>query len=284
MLGVALSFALATSVSAQIRASERATVAQTIDGTVITVEYARPQGRGRRDLFGGRGKGVVHWGEMWTPGANWATTLEVNRPVRLNGQEVPAGKYSVWFVPQERAPWTVHLNRNPRLYHTQGPKPDAHFITVSTTPRREDHLDVLTFDFPQVTQSGATLRMRWGRTAMTLEIAVRPSRPAAGMAVETMAPYVGSYIATWSGDSTEMPIEVVAAGGILRAVVEGKFPFTWELIPTDEPHRFMPAFLDKGKVFDVEDAAPFIFELDGGHVTGFRVMGIDEVWMKGKRR
>ncbi|MGH7568614.1 MAG: hypothetical protein ACREL9_06535, partial [Gemmatimonadales bacterium] len=184
----------------------------------------------------------------------------------------------------ERGPWTVHLHKNPRLYHTQGPKADAQFVTLSVTPRREDHLDVLTFDFPQVGQTGTTLRMRWGRTTVALEIAVRPSRPAAGLPAEALAPYLGSYTATMTGDSTVMPVEVVGASGVLRAVFEGKFPFTWELIPTDEPHRFMPAFLDKGKVFDVEDAAPFIFELEAGRVVAFRVMGIEEVWLKGKRR
>ncbi len=85
---------VAPAAQAQVRTSERATVSQTIDGTVIEIDYARPRLRGRTS-FGG----VVHWGEMWTPGANWATTLRVSRDVRLDGHLVPAGEYSVWFVP-----------------------------------------------------------------------------------------------------------------------------------------------------------------------------------------
>lgn len=281
-LVLAIAVAVPSFAGAQIRSSERGVAAQTVDGTVITVDYARPQARGRRVLFGERGKAVVYWGEMWTPGANWATTLEVNRDIHLNGQAVPAGKYSVWIVPQADGPWTFHLNKEPRLFHTRHPKPEDQFLTVQVAPGRADQVEVLTFDFPRVAQDGTTLRMRWGRTAVAVEIEMQPSRPARGLAPDATAPYVGSYTATFSGDTTPQNVEVVSAGGVLRAIFEGAF--TFELIPTEELHRFTPAFLNKGKVVDVEDAAPWYFELDSARVTGFRVMGIDEVWIKGKRR
>ena len=65
---------------------------------MVTINYARPRARGRSPLFGK----VVRWGDTWTPGANWATTLEVSREVRLDGHPIPKGKYSVWFVVQPR--------------------------------------------------------------------------------------------------------------------------------------------------------------------------------------
>lgn len=81
---------------AQIRGSELGVIAQTIDGTTISVEYSRPQARGRDPVFGG----IVHWGELWTPGANWATTVEVSKDVRLNGHDLPKwrrkNKSRVW--------------------------------------------------------------------------------------------------------------------------------------------------------------------------------------------
>lgn len=277
---VLCAMALAGPGGAQVRASERGSVSQTVDGTVITLDYSRPQARGRNDLFGK----VVSWGHMWTPGANWATTLELNRSIRINGQDVPAGKYSVWFVPRQRGLWTVHLNKNPRLFHTRGPKPEDQFLTIGVLPRRGNHTEILTFDFPRVTPEGATLRMRWGRTELDLDVGVGSSRPVAGITPERMAPYLGSYTMTATGDTAVSMVEIVNAGGALRAVVEGSWPFTWELIPTDEPHRFLPAFMDKGKIVDVEDAAPLIFELENGVAKGFRVMGIEEVWMTATRR
>lgn len=91
--------------SAQIRASEAAMVAQTIDGTRLTVEYSRPRARTRDSLFGK----VITWDEVWTPGANWATTLEVSQDVRVNDKALAAGKYTVWFVVRKQGPWTVEV-------------------------------------------------------------------------------------------------------------------------------------------------------------------------------
>ncbi|HEX5817332.1 MAG TPA: DUF2911 domain-containing protein, partial [Gemmatimonadales bacterium] len=77
-LALALLTSIAVRVShAQVRASERAEVKQTVDGTTITVNYARPRLRGRTDVFGTQ----VPWGEIWTPGANEATTLAVSKDV-----------------------------------------------------------------------------------------------------------------------------------------------------------------------------------------------------------
>jgi hypothetical protein len=87
LLGVA-SLALAPVLPAQIVASERAMVAQTVDGTRITVNYSRPRARGRTNIYGGMEK----WGTTWTPGADDATTLEVSRPVQLLGLTVPKGR------------------------------------------------------------------------------------------------------------------------------------------------------------------------------------------------
>ena len=59
-----------------------------IDGTKITMEYSRPRARGRNPLFGTR---AVRWDEVWTPGANWATTFETTKDMTLNGRRVPKG-------------------------------------------------------------------------------------------------------------------------------------------------------------------------------------------------
>jgi hypothetical protein len=106
-LGLALLLLLASArqAPAQIRASERGSVSQTLDGTTITVDYSRPTARGR-ELFGA----LVPWDVTWTPGANWATTLEANKDIRINGVDVAAGRYSVWMTPRDGS-WTLSRSR-----------------------------------------------------------------------------------------------------------------------------------------------------------------------------
>jgi len=281
----AIALAATPPVAAQVRASERGTVSQTVDGTVITVDYSRPRIRGRDSVFATKGQGVVYWGEVWTPGANWATTFECSRAVKLNGHEVAAGKYSVWFIPQQ-AEWTIALHANPRLFHTQPPKDSEYVLTFKVTPQTMSHgEDVLLFSFPQISHTGTTLRMHWATTAVDIDVAVAPSRPPTNMTAEQMAPYLGSYSLRMEGDTTERKAEVLSAARAIRVVVDGWGDVAIELVPTDEPHHFVTAFLQKGELYDVEDQAPFEFVMEGGRATGFRIIDATEnkTWMSGKR-
>jgi hypothetical protein len=145
--------------------------------------------------------------------------------------------------------------------------------------------DILLFSFPQVTHTGTTLRMHWATTAVDLDIGVRPSRPPTNMSAAEMAPYLGSYALRMEGDTTERKAEVLASGRAMRVVVDGWGDFGMELIPTGERHRFLTAFLQKGELYDVEDQALFVFDIDGGRATGFRIIDLTENkdWILGKR-
>ena len=60
--GAAVALAARAGVHSQIFASERATVAQTIDGLRLTVDYARPRARGRANIYGG----LEPYNSAWT--------------------------------------------------------------------------------------------------------------------------------------------------------------------------------------------------------------------------
>ena len=282
---VSLVVAPAVILAAQVRASERGSVSQIVDGTMIAVDYSRPVIRGRDSVFATKGKGVVYWGEVWTPGANWATTFEFSKAVKLNGHDVAAGKYSIWYIPQPTE-WTIALHANARRFHTQPPKDSEFVLTFKVAPQAMTHREeVLLFSFPQVTHTGTTLRMQWGTTAIDLDVAVPPSRAPTNMTAEQMAPYLGSYSLHMEGDTTERKAEVLAAGRAMRIVVDGWGDFGIELIPTAEPHHFVTAFIQKGELYDVEDQAPFEFLMEGGKATGFRIIDATEnkTWMSAKR-
>ena len=180
--------------TAQVRASELGTVSQTIDGTVLTIEYSRPRARGRDPLFGG----VVHWGEHWTPGANWATTLEVNRDIHLNGHPVAAGKYSVWMVVQPDE-WIVYLDPEARAFHTDVPDSTDAQIRFAVVPEERPFLETMTMWFPNVSATGATLATQWGTTYVPVEISVESSRPIT-FAEDAAKAYLGTYRFAWATD------------------------------------------------------------------------------------
>lgn len=191
---------------AQIRASEVGSVSQTIDGTKISVQYSRPRARGRNPLFG---TPIVQWGETWTPGANWATTLETNRDLKLNGHPVPKGVYSVWMVVRQSGDWTFVLDPRARLFHMVHPDSSATQLRFPVKAEVAPFTEVLTWSFPEVTSTGGTLAMQWGTTRVPIHLDVEPSLTVTLPRVEA-EPYLGEYTFRQTGaDSSKLSRLVV---------------------------------------------------------------------------
>ena len=154
--------------------SQRGSVSQMVAHTEIALEYGRPVARGRA-LFGQ----LVPWDSVWHPGADSATRISFTRPVRLEGQEVKAGEYSIWLVPRAARPWTVILSRTAHTFHKPypGSANDAYRFDVS--PETGAHMESLAFYFPSVLRAEAVLRMHWGQTILPIRITApyQPSDP-----------------------------------------------------------------------------------------------------------
>jgi Protein of unknown function (DUF2911) len=145
--------------------SQRGTVSQRINDTTITIDYSRPVARGR-ELFGA----LVPYGRVWCPGADNATTIDVTTSVKLNGQELPKGQYSVWAEPNPEK-WILIFNRNANAWHTRYPAgQDA--LRIAITPRTGAHMETLAFYFPVVEGRKGELVLHWGSVVVPVEIEV----------------------------------------------------------------------------------------------------------------
>lgn len=282
-LAAAVVMALPAGGWAQVRASEPATVSQTVDGTVLTVEYSRPRTRGRSPIYGKE----VKWGEVWTPGANWATTLDVSNDVTIDGHPVPKGKYSVWME-VEQGDWTVILDPKAKQFHTAHPKPDSSQIRFPVTPDSVAGPEVLLWSFPELASTGTVLQMAWAGRSTRLTVAVNPSRPLTLDA--NLAPrYVGHYSVRWiprdtvaTRDSAPPPLEAwkVAYAG-------DKLMLDWEVPDDDEaPYHailvglgddaFYPGFIEEGDMFDAAPNLVAEFSVTDGRATGFVIRRKDD--------
>lgn len=272
LVGLAsFSLLLPASALAQIRASERAVVSQTTDGTVFTITYQRPRARGRADLFGK----VVHVDEIWTPGANWATTLEVNRDVTLDGHAVPKGKYSVWFVARA-GDWTLILDPRHERYHTEVPDSTAQQVRWTVKPAESPFREVLTWSFPEVRTDGVQLLFEWGTRRVAISATVRPSHPLP-IARADAEPFTGTYEWKWTDDSTAtaMRIELYHEGGMLR---QRHTPFPdWYPLLQSQPmvkilnNWFIAAIVRDGKVWEMVSDMVYEFKVVNGKAISFEI-------------
>lgn len=197
---------------AQIRASELQSIAQTVDGTTLRVTYSRPRLRGRTDVFGTR---AVQWGEVWTPGANWATLLELDKDITMSGVSVPKGKYGVWFVVSKDSSWTMLLDPKWRQFHMDHPKPNDTqiHVPVKADPRASTSEEALTFSFPSVTARGGALAMQWAHMRVTMPFQVTPSLSEKLPEAEAKT-FVGTYALDSAGKSTGAMIVTYVNGGL----------------------------------------------------------------------
>lgn len=197
---VTLLIAMAAGTAAQApegvyRISQRASVSQNLGNAVVSLDYSRPLARDRADLFGQ----VVHWGELWTPGANEATVLEVSEEVKVNGHAVPEGRWSMWIIPSRVGPWELVLDVRDTLFHTQRPElTDEQIRFVVDVDEAAPHVEALTWAFPRIANDGGTLRMNWGSTQIDLAVEVRPNKPDLAISATDAVLYAGDWAVTFN--------------------------------------------------------------------------------------
>lgn len=150
------------------RRSQRGTVTQSVNGTEISIRYYRPVLRGRVAF-----PGVVSWGRTWTPGADSATRIETSGPLDVEGKSLPAGKYSIWVIPQEKDAWTVIFNRAADVFHlSHDESQDALHVDARATTVAQS-VETLEFSFPLVDADSAIMQLQWGTFVLPLRIHAR---------------------------------------------------------------------------------------------------------------
>jgi len=260
--------------AAQGRLSEKAVVSQTVGNTTITVEYYRPVARGRASVF----PNVVHWNEHWTPGANWATTIDFDHDVKVEGQLLPKGKYSLWTTVRPDT-WTIDFHRGARRFHMSRPDSTDRQLRVSARADSGAHTEVLTFDFPEIATGATTLRLRWGTVVVPLHLGMI-APPLAMVPPADRSRFLGRYdVEAFAlepgGSSRHLVIDVVDTGDALRwRDVENHGQPLRDLIFSPSPgsdDELIRAQRSADGQWWAQTGLVVAFTMAGGHATGFDV-------------
>jgi len=292
LLGTVGCLAAVTPARAQIYASERATLSQTISGTTITIDYSRPSVRGRDSVFGKE----VTWDEVWTPGANQATTLSLTKPVRLNGEEIPAGSYSVWMQARPDSAWMLYLHPDTTLFHIPHPSLEGMVYRIPVTRHLTDNeRETLTWDFQRIRATGAELELRWADVVVPVEMTVEPGIET-GVAADVGVPYEGRWILMPQGSDSAsadgedgpevMQVRYDRGAGHLIGVFEGSGELDgWEflLIPRAEG-IFLLGFLMEGELAELSFDYFLEFTAENGTPVSFVGRDKDDaIFWRGER-
>lgn len=143
--------------------SPKAVAQVTQNGISLKVIYSQPSKRDRT-VFGG----VVKYDKVWRTGANAATLIELAQDVRLGGNRLAKGRYSLYTIPTP-TDWTVIINRRTGQWGVSY-KEDADIMRLTAptrtyTPPAEQFF--ISFE-PQ--PSGVNMLLTWDETQVVIPI------------------------------------------------------------------------------------------------------------------
>lgn len=151
---------VAADLQAQNKLSPKETVSETVGGAKTTIVYSRPSARGRT-MLGGNEK----YGKVWRTGADEATTIEFDKAVKIEGQELAAGKYALFTIPGENE-WTVIFNKTHNQWGAYNYDESKDALRVKVKPSKtKEFVETLT-----ITPEKDKVSIKWENTAVEFKV------------------------------------------------------------------------------------------------------------------
>lgn len=160
------------------RASQKASVSQTVGISKIYIEYSRPSVNGR-EIWGNLvpyGMNNLGFGTAvespWRAGANENTIIKFTSDVMVEGQPLKAGKYGLHMVVREDGGATVIFSNNYTAWGSFFYEPSEDALRVDVQTRSVPHTEQLTYEFIDVTANSATVALNWEKKQIPFKVEI----------------------------------------------------------------------------------------------------------------
>lgn len=154
-------FSLNSSAQEKKKASPPASVKETTSsGVTIAIDYSQPSVKGR--TIGGE---IATYGKVWRTGANEATTFEVSKDVKVEGKNLPAGKYGLYTIPGEKE-WTIIFNKTWKQWGTNYAEADDALRVTVKAEKSSAFTEQMTF---KIDKSGK-VTLLWGDKSVSFRV------------------------------------------------------------------------------------------------------------------
>ncbi len=131
----------------------------------ITLVYSRPNLKGR-EVFGK----LEPYGQVWRTGANSATKITFSDEVKLAGNIVPAGTYSLFTIPTENE-WTIILNKKADQWGAYDYKESDDLLRFKIKPvKLKEPVETLSIQFAKVLPGSAEMHFKWENVGINIPL------------------------------------------------------------------------------------------------------------------
>jgi tetratricopeptide (TPR) repeat protein len=147
-------------------ASPAQTVKQAFALSDITIEYARPSAKGRV-VYGD----VVPFGTIWRTGANASTKITFGEDVKVEGNEVKAGTYALYSVPNKDS-WELMLYKDLTLGgNVADYKKENEVLRFTVKPTAlTEKVETFQINVQDITSSSANIELIWEKTRVAFKV------------------------------------------------------------------------------------------------------------------
>jgi tetratricopeptide (TPR) repeat protein len=156
--------------------SPAAMVQQAIGISAVTINYSRPSVKGREVWgklvpYGWNAQGFGNGNSApWRAGANENTTIKFSHNAKVEGKDVPAGEYGLFFVINEDNSGEVILSKDSRSWGSFWYEPSHDLMRSKIQLRSVPMTELLTYDFINNTKSSSELVLNWEKKQFPVKI------------------------------------------------------------------------------------------------------------------
>ena len=160
--------------------NKKASVSERIGITDVSIHYDRPGVKGRDGQIWGKlvpvGYSDQGFGSSkqapWRAGANENTTIEFSTDVKIEGQDLPAGKYA-FFIAYDPNECTLIFSKNSTSWGSfyYDPKEDALQVKVKPLPN-DKMVEWLKYEFSNETENSAIITLQWEKLMIPFKVEV----------------------------------------------------------------------------------------------------------------
>lgn len=160
--------------------NKKASVSERVGITDVSIQYNRPGVKGREGKIWGQ-LIPVGWGDLgfgnsksapWRAGANESTTIEFSTPVKIEGKEIPAGKYS-FFVAYDPNECTLIFSKNNTAWGSFFYNENEDALRVKVKPVvLEKSVEWLKYEFTMQSENSATIALQWEKLLIPFRVEV----------------------------------------------------------------------------------------------------------------
>ena len=160
VLLISIALVSTSAIAQKLKPSPKSVLTQIVGTTEVKIEYHRPGLKGRELAS------LITNGEVWRTGANQATEITFSKDVKMGGENLLAGTYSLYSIPG-KSQWTIIINSKLSWGTQYNKEKDVVRFTAKSSTINQI-TESFTIDISDLSKDGtkANIEMRWGNVVV----------------------------------------------------------------------------------------------------------------------